>query len=51
MYVSQAGGPFEATAINVLSVRNGQIYRLTRFTSPGLFRSFGLPLRLAGAAT
>ncbi len=47
VYVSIAGGPFEATAINVLSVRNGQINRLTRFTSPRFFNSFGLPLRLA----
>ncbi len=49
VYVSLAGGPFEATAINVLSIRNGQIARLTRFSSPRFFRSFGLPARLTGA--
>lgn len=46
VYVSMAGGPFEATAINVLSFRDGQVARMTRFTSPDLFRSFGLPARL-----
>jgi RNA polymerase sigma-70 factor (ECF subfamily) len=47
VYVSMAGGPFEATAINVLSFREGRVARMTRFTSPRFFRSFGLPIRLA----
>ncbi|HVT07687.1 MAG TPA: RNA polymerase subunit sigma-70 [Polyangia bacterium] len=49
VYVSTAGGPFLATAINVLSFRNGQVARMTRFTSARLFRPFGLPAQLTDA--
>ncbi len=51
VYVSIAGGPYEATAINVLSLRSGQIARLTRFTSPRFFEPFGLPARLDSLAS
>jgi RNA polymerase sigma-70 factor (ECF subfamily) len=47
VYVSMAGGPFEATAINVLSFCEGRIARMTRFTSARFFRPFSLPMRLA----
>jgi RNA polymerase sigma-70 factor, ECF subfamily len=47
VYVSIAGGPFEATAINVLAFRDGRVARMTRFTSPRFFHSFGLPACLA----
>jgi len=46
VYVSTAGGPFEATAINVLSFRDGRVARMTRFSSPRLVQAFGLPARL-----
>jgi RNA polymerase sigma-70 factor, ECF subfamily len=46
VYVSIAGGPFEGTAINVLSFQHGRVKRMTRFTSPRFFHSFGLPARL-----
>jgi RNA polymerase sigma-70 factor (ECF subfamily) len=51
VYVSIAGGPFEATAINVLSLRDGRVARMTRFSSPRFFHSFGLPVRLADPRT
>jgi RNA polymerase sigma-70 factor (ECF subfamily) len=46
VYVSMAGGPFKATAINVLSFRKGLVARMTRFTSHELFPRFGLPAEL-----
>jgi RNA polymerase sigma-70 factor, ECF subfamily len=47
VYVATAGGPFEATAITVLSIHQGHVAQMTRFASPRLFRFFGLPERLS----
>jgi RNA polymerase sigma-70 factor (ECF subfamily) len=44
-YRASGGGAFEAAAIAVLSFRQGYVARITRFDSPRLFRSFGLPER------
>ncbi len=51
VYRQTAGGlAHEATAITLLSVRNGRIPQLVRFASPQLFSRFGLMDRLEGAA-
>lgn len=39
---------FEAAAITLLTIRDGQISQMTRFAFPRLFPLFGLPSRLPG---
>jgi RNA polymerase sigma-70 factor, ECF subfamily len=41
-----AGGPFEAVAITLFSMRGGLVSQITKFTMPRLFPLFGLPERL-----
>ena len=42
LYTAAADGVFVATAIAVLTFRDGQVARITRFDLPRLFPSFGL---------
>jgi len=42
----ERGQPHQATAITLVSARDGRIAHLIRFASPGLFKRFGLPDRL-----
>jgi RNA polymerase sigma-70 factor (ECF subfamily) len=41
-----AGGDFRGEAINVVSMRDGQVTHMTRFAAPRLYPLFGLPERL-----
>jgi RNA polymerase sigma-70 factor (ECF subfamily) len=41
-----AAGDFRGEAINLVSMRCGQVTQMTRFAAPRLFPSFGLPERL-----
>jgi RNA polymerase sigma-70 factor (ECF subfamily) len=41
-------GAFHGDAVQVLTIRGGQIARITAFRDPGLFAAFGLPVRTGG---
>jgi RNA polymerase sigma-70 factor (ECF subfamily) len=47
---SQPDSAFEATGITLLTLREGRISHLTRFTFANLFTLFGLPLELPSDA-
>lgn len=47
---SVAGSTFEATGLTLLTLRDGRISHLTRFTFPKLFALFGLPAELPSDA-
>jgi RNA polymerase sigma-70 factor (TIGR02960 family) len=42
------GAPFRLSAINVVTLRDGQIAELTGFLDPGVYRRFGLAAELPG---